>query len=149
MTRFILILLVGLVLEAVGVVLLSKGLHEIGEVKRWTLEEVGRLILRGAGNGSILLGVALEAGFFVILLYLLSQMDVSLVWPLTALGFVLTPLAAKFFRHEEISAVRWSGVALIVAGAALVAWSEHAKSRTAKPTDSTAAVIAPLSPGQE
>ena len=33
MTKLILILIAGLVLEAVGVVLLSQGLHEIGEVK--------------------------------------------------------------------------------------------------------------------
>ncbi len=68
MTKCIVILLVGLVLEAVGVALLSKGLHEIGEVQRLTFAEVGRLLARGATNGSILLGVALEAGFFAVLL---------------------------------------------------------------------------------
>ena len=33
MTKLIAILLIGLVLEAVGVVFLSQGLHEIGEAK--------------------------------------------------------------------------------------------------------------------
>ena len=132
MTKLLIILLAALVLEAVGVVLLSQGLHEIGEVKRLSLSEIGRLIARGAANRNMLLGVALEAAFFGALLYLLSQRDVSLVWPLTSLGFVITALAAKFIRHEEVNALRWSGVALIVAGAALVAWSERAKTPPAK-----------------
>ena len=132
MTKLLIILLAALVLEAVGVVLLSQGLHEIGEVKRMSLTEIGRVIARGAANRNMLLGVVLEAAFFGALLYLLSQSDVSLIWPLTSLGFVLTALAAKFIRHEDVSVLRWSGVALIVAGAALVAWSERAKVPPAK-----------------
>lgn len=108
-------------------VLLSQGLHEIGEVKRISAGEIARVIGRGATNKHILLGVAFEAAFFGVLLYLLSQRDVSLIWPLTSLGFVITAVAAKFIRHEDISALRWSGVALIVAGAMLVAWSEKHK----------------------
>jgi drug/metabolite transporter (DMT)-like permease len=141
MTKFILILIAGLILEAVGVVLLSQGLHEIGEVKRISAGEIGRVIGRGATNGHILLGVAFEAAFFGVLLYLLSQRDVSLIWPLTSLGFVITAIAAKFIRHEDISALRWGGVALIVAGAMLVAFTEKQKKETpAAETTSTNAV---------
>ena len=129
MTKLITVLLIGLVLEAVGVVFLSQGLHEIGEVKKISAGEIGRIIARGAGNRNILLGVLFEACFFGVLLYLLSQKDVSLVWPLTSLGFVITALAARLVRHEEISALRWAGVFIIVLGAALVAWSEQNKSK--------------------
>jgi drug/metabolite transporter (DMT)-like permease len=137
MTKLILILIVGLTLEAIGVVLLSQGLHEIGEVKRISAGEIARMIGRGATNKHILLGVAFEAAFFGVLLYLLSQRDVSLIWPLTSLGFVITAVAAKFIRHEDISALRWGGVALIVAGAMLVALSEKQK-KDAPPTDEVA-----------
>lgn len=127
MIKFLVILLIGLVFEAVGVVYLSQGLHEIGEVKHVTFGEVSRLAIRGALNGRILLGVLFETCFFGVLLYLLSQKDVSLIWPLTSLGFVLTALAARMVRHEQVSALRWTGVAIIVIGAALVAWSEQIK----------------------
>jgi drug/metabolite transporter (DMT)-like permease len=130
MTKLVVILLIGLVLEAVGVVFLSQGLHEIGEVKRVTAAEIGRIVARGACNRNILLGVFLEACFFGVLLYLLSQKDVSLIWPLTSLGFVITALAAWLIRHEEISAMRWAGIVIIVVGAALVAWSEQAKNKS-------------------
>jgi drug/metabolite transporter (DMT)-like permease len=133
MTKFIVILLIGLVFEAVGVVFISQGLHEIGEVKTISFGEISRIVVRGAVNRNILLGTLLEACFFGVLLYLLSQRDVSLVWPLTSLGFVLTALAARLVRHEEVSALRWTGVVIIVIGAALVAWSEQAKTRPAPP----------------
>ena len=136
MTKLIAILLIGLVLEAVGVVFLSQGLHEIGEVKTISAGEIGRIIGRGACNRNILLGVLFEAMFFGVLLYLLSQRDVSLIWPLTSLGFVITALAARLVRHEEVSALRWTGVAVIVIGAALVAWSEQTKDKSVPPPTS-------------
>ena len=85
-------------------------------------------------NPSILTGVALETVFFGALLYLLSQRDVSLIWPLTALGFVLTALAAKFILREDIHWTRWVGVALIVMGAALVSFSEKLKGKPPAPS---------------
>jgi drug/metabolite transporter (DMT)-like permease len=140
MTKMLAILVIGLVFEAVGVVFISQGLHEIGEVKTVTAGEIGRIIARGVVNRNILLGTLLEACFFGVLLYLLSQKDVSLIWPLTSLGFVITALAARMVRHEEISALRWTGVAIIVIGAALVAWSEQIKSKPAAPAPSTVQV---------
>jgi drug/metabolite transporter (DMT)-like permease len=133
MTKLITILLIGLLLEAVGVVFLSQGLHEIGEVKTVSAGEIARIIGRGVCNRNILLGVLFEAMFFGVLLYLLSQRDVSLIWPLTSLGFVITALAARLVRHEEVSALRWTGVAVIVIGATIVAWSEQAKEKSAPP----------------
>jgi uncharacterized membrane protein len=128
MTKLLIVLLLALTVEAVGVVFLSKGLKQIGEVKSIKAGEIARLVRRGASNPSLLLGVALEAAFFGALLYLLSQRDVSLIWPLTSLGFVLTALSAKLILNEQVSALRWAGVILIVLGAGLVSYSEKGKS---------------------
>ena len=133
MTKLLIILFLALTVEAVGVVFLSKGLKQIGEPKAISAAEIGRLIARGAANPSLLLGVALEAAFFGALLYLLSQRDVSLIWPLTSLGFVLTALSARLILNEQVSAMRWAGVILIVLGAGLVSYSEKAKSAPAAP----------------
>jgi uncharacterized membrane protein len=133
MAKLVAILLVGLIMEAAGVVFLSKGLKQIGELSLINLPEISRLIMRGLGNANILRGVALEAGFFATLLYLMSRGDVSFVWPLTSLGFVLTTLAAKFILHEHVSAVRWGGVILIVAGAALITYSEKLEPKKSAP----------------
>src|SRR5687767_10139736 len=128
MPKLILILMIGLTLEAMGVVYLSAGLKQIGEPRQITPGEVRRLVVRGVTNRNILLGVLMEAAFFVTLLILLKLWDVSLVWPLTSLGFVLTTLAAKYIRHEDVNAMRWAGVFLIMAGAVMVGYSEKLKS---------------------
>jgi uncharacterized membrane protein len=141
MTKILIILLFALTVEAVGVVFLSKGLKQIGETPSLSLREVGRIIVKGSTNANILAGVALEAAFFGALLYLLSQRDVSLIWPLTSLGFVITAIAAKFILKEEISSVRWAGVALIMIGAALVSYSEKNKPRPPAPGLSGPAVV--------
>jgi drug/metabolite transporter (DMT)-like permease len=130
-TKFILIMLIALVFEAIGVVFLSAGLKQIGEPKTMNAPEITSLITRGATNKNILMGVFFEAIFFGFLLYMLSQKDVSIVWPLTALGFVITSLAAKIFLNEEISSVRWTGICLIVLGAGLVTCSAKTKERKA------------------
>jgi len=132
MAKLIVIMLIALVLEAMGVVYLSTGLKQIGEPKGVTLSEVGRLVGRGITNRNILLGVFMEAIFFVMLLVMLKLWDVSLIWPLTSLGFVLTTLAAKYVRHEEVNSMRWAGVFLIMAGAMLVGYSEKLKTLPAE-----------------
>lgn len=127
MLKFIVILLVGLVLEAVGVVLLSRGLKDLGGIDRVSVAEIVRVVKSGATNPRLLLGVAFEAAFFATLLYLLARAEVSLIWPLTSLGFVITTLAAKFYLHESVSPMRWAGVVLIVIGAGLISRSEQAR----------------------
>ncbi len=141
MTKILIILLFALGVEAVGVVFLSKGLKQIGEPPTLSVREIGHLIAKGATNASILIGVALEAAFFGALLYLLSQRDVSLIWPLTSLGFVITAIAAKFILKEEVSTVRWAGVALIMIGAALVSYSEKDKPKPPAPVLPSPAVV--------
>jgi drug/metabolite transporter (DMT)-like permease len=139
MTRLLCVLFVGLVLEAIGVVWLSRGLKEIGELERVSPGEILRLVRSGATNGHLVLGIAFEAGFFGCLLFLMSRGDVSFVWPLTALGFVLTTLAAKFVLHERVGPLRWLGVCLIVLGAGVITYTEKTKPGPGK-TEETSAV---------
>lgn len=127
MSKLLVILMFGLVCEAVGVVLLSKGLRQVGEVKEVNVREVLAVVKRGVTNVHILLGVFFEAVFFACLLVLMSKSEVSFLWPLTAMSFVMTTLAAKLFLHEEVSLLRWGGVLLIMCGAGLITWSEKVK----------------------
>lgn len=141
MTKVLIVLILALTVEAVGVVFLSKGLKQIGEVQMISAREIGRIIAKGSTNANILVGVALEAAFFGALLYLLSQRDVSLIWPLTSLGFVITAIAAKLILKEEVSTMRWAGVALIMVGAALVSYSEKDKPKPPAPVLPSPAVV--------
>ena len=65
---------------------------------------------------------------------MLGMSDVSFVWPLTALSFVMTTLAARLILKEEVDGWRWAGVTLILAGAALILYSENVKKKNTAET---------------
>jgi drug/metabolite transporter (DMT)-like permease len=137
MTKILIILVIAFSFEAIGVITLKKGIDQIGP--RYTgrrasislIKNVLQLVGDWFTNRDVLLGLMLETVFFILLQYLLGQRDVSFVWPLTALSYVLTTLAAKFLLHERVDAARWSGVALIILGAAFISYSEHVKQKDA------------------
>ena len=130
MLKLLSILLIGLVFESAGVVLLKKGMTNIGDLKTVSLGEVARVAKAGVTSPQILLGVLFEAMFFGCLLILMSKSDISFLWPLTGLSFVFATFAAICFLGEHVSTARWAGVVLIVAGAALISYSEHSKPKT-------------------
>jgi len=133
MSKLLLILLIGLVFEAAGVVFLKKGITKVGEVKAVSAAEILRVVKAGVTSPSVLLGVFFEALFFACLLILMAESDISFLWPLTALSFVMTTFAALIFLGERVSSTRWAGVVFIMIGAALISYSEHAKSKPPPP----------------
>lgn len=138
MAKLLLILLIGLVFESTGIVLLKKGMTEVGNVDRVSPAQILRVVKAGIVNPRILFGVFFEALFFVCLLILMAKSEISFLWPLTALSFVFATLAAMWFLHEQVSSIRWAGVVFIMIGAALISYSEHAKSTVAPATSSRA-----------
>lgn len=124
MIKLLIILLIGLVFESSGVVLLKKGMNQLGEVKQISAGEILRVVKSSVTNGNILLGVFFEALFFGCLLILMSKSNISFLWPLTALSFVFATFAAIIFLGETVSPLRWAGVVFIMLGAACITWSE-------------------------
>ncbi len=66
------------------------------------------------------LGVVLLILWMLSRMALLSWADLSYVLPVTSVGYVLVALAGKVLLNEQITSRRWAGIALIVAGVALV-----------------------------
>ena len=64
----------------------------------------------------IAVGIALLIGFFASYLTALSWADLTYVLPATSVGYVLLALVARFALHEQVSPVRWIGIALISGG---------------------------------
>jgi len=122
------LLLVGLVSEAIGFVLIKRGLDHVPVFTIHSLTSFDFLgpILK---SPQVLFGTAFEALHFAVLMELLSVSDVSYIIPLTSIGYVLTPISAFFFLGEGIPAVRWIGILLVCAGVVLVSVSDK-KSRT-------------------
>src|SRR3954464_922493 len=136
MIKLIIILFFALTFETIGVISLKKGLVTLESPKSYQPAEILKLVGRGVTNKYVVLGVFFEAIFFVGLLMMMKMGEVSFVWPLTSLTFVFSTVAAKFYLHEEISIVRWTGVILIMCGAGFITYSEEVKERELRPTPS-------------
>lgn len=82
-----------------------------GQALRW------RVALR---TPWLLLAVTCLGGSLLLWLLLLQRLDVGLAYPMLSLNFVLVTLVASVLFHEPIDRRHWCGVALIVAGVALL-----------------------------
>jgi drug/metabolite transporter (DMT)-like permease len=140
MTKILIVLTIALFFEALGVVILKQGIDQItvqekaraGGRIQVSATAILRLIGHGFINGRVLLGVLFEAIFFAGLLFLMGHRDISFVWPLTSLSMVATTIAAIIILRERVSGMRWSGVVLMMLGAALITWSEQKKEAEAR-----------------
>jgi drug/metabolite transporter (DMT)-like permease len=59
----------------------------------------------------------LGAAFWLIVL---SQLDLSLAYPMLALTYILIPLAARFVLGEQVPTLRWFGIAIVFVGVVVV-----------------------------
>jgi uncharacterized membrane protein len=80
------------------------------------------------------LGVTLLILWMVARMTLLSWADLSYVLPVTAIGYALVAVVGWLLLHEHISARRWGGIVLIMAGVALVSLGTAPKTRAPEPS---------------
>jgi len=99
-----------------GDTLLSTGMSRAGPV---SLEHLSALIY-ALKAPAILLGIALLICFFSSYLVSLSWADLTYVVPATSIGNVIVALLARFWKHEQISPMRWLGILLITAAVGFV-----------------------------
>ena len=76
--------------------------------------------LRAIFNPWVSLGILLLITWMISKMLLLSWADLTYVLPVTALGYVINALLGRLFLGEQVSAARWAGTLLIMAGVILV-----------------------------
>ena len=115
-----LLLAVALVVEATGLVLIRKGMMEVGEISTFNIKALFGIFLRMITNKTLILGVFFNAIYFGLFLTLLSWAELSFILPLTAVGYLMSGSFAQYFLMEQVSPLRWAGTLLIVAGVFLI-----------------------------
>jgi drug/metabolite transporter (DMT)-like permease len=111
------LILAGVTLFApLGDSLLSYGMKQTGNV---SLRNIPELLLAIA-NPWVALGIVFLLGFFASYLTALSWADLTYVLPASSLGYVLLALIARFLLHENVSLLRWLGIALVSTGVGFV-----------------------------
>jgi drug/metabolite transporter (DMT)-like permease len=108
------------VFAAAGDSMLSHGMKQAGNISLHHLSSLFAALL----NPWVAAGVLLLLAFFASYMNALSWADLTYVLPATSLGYVLLALVAKFALHEQVSPLRWLGIALISGGVGFVAGGE-------------------------
>ncbi len=111
------VLVLVMLTASVGDSLLSRGMSEVGPVD---LHHLGRL-WHALFNGYVVLGIVFLIGFFASYMTALSWADLTFVMPATAFGYVVVALLSRFWLREQLSGMRWAGIALIVCAVGFVA----------------------------
>ncbi|MFJ1213064.1 EamA family transporter [Burkholderia pyrrocinia] len=71
-------------------------------------------------NAWVALGLVCYGAGTVLWIFALSKAELTVVYPFTALTFVLVFLAGIVFLGERVSYVQWGGVAMILGGLYLI-----------------------------
>jgi drug/metabolite transporter (DMT)-like permease len=116
-----LIFLFGITMGAFGGILMKTGARQIGHIEIHSLLQLLEFLFKLFTNVPSLAGVALYFFSAVTWSYLLTKLDISFVQPIVALTYVATPILAIFVLHENVPAVRWLGILVIIAGVFIVA----------------------------
>jgi len=114
------------VFAAAGDSMLSHGMKQAGNVSLHHLQSV----ILAVANPWVAIGILLLLAFFASYMNALSWADLTYVLPATSLGYVLLALIAKFALHEQVSPLRWLGIALISGGVGFVAGGPALTSHT-------------------
>jgi drug/metabolite transporter (DMT)-like permease len=117
MTNFFLIFS-QIIINTLAQLLLKKGVELVHfEQSIW------KLILTLISNAYILSGVFIFVFSLLLWLYLLSQFELSFLYPFGSLSYILAALGGWFFFAENVTLYRVGGIFLILMGVILVAKS--------------------------
>ena len=101
----------------VSELLLKRGATEVAQPDN-ALSWTG---LNGLTSPLVWWAILLIVASFISWLYVLRYVPLSVAYPLSRVVDVLVPLGCWFFLSEQISALRWCGIALVLTGLGLVA----------------------------
>lgn len=106
--------------------MLAHGMKQTGSIDVHHLSTV----IFAVTNPWVAIGILFLLAFFASYMNALSWADLTYVLPATSLGYVLLALVARFILHEQVSALRWMGIALISGGVSFVAGGPALTSHT-------------------
>jgi len=106
---------------AAGQILMKVGMRQVGEIT--TVRQLFDLstVFRMFTNLYVVIGILCFALMIVLWLAAMSTLNISRMYPLTSLVYVITAIVAFIFLKEDINLLRWVGILLVVGGCFLIA----------------------------
>jgi len=106
---------------AVGQILVRKGMQQVGSLEDYAPMALLVYFGHAARNAYVIMGTFLNTVFYVLFLAALSWTDVTVALPMTAIEYGFAAFLAVMFLKEQVSPLRWAGIALIIIGVIFIA----------------------------
>ena len=118
--RTAVLVFLGVLLNTIAQFLLKAGAGRLGPL-HLAYRSAVNFFLAAASSSFILGGMVCYVASFGLWVGVLSRMEVSIAYPLLAVGYVISAFAAYFIFGEPLSAPKLVGIAIIVVGVAVLA----------------------------
>lgn len=105
---------------AAGQILWKKGMSSLDEINSAKDFAQAKTMFNIFTNTYILLGMLFYGLALILWLGAMSTLEISFMYPLLSLGYVVTAVLAFTFLGEQVSSLRWLGIALVVVGCFLI-----------------------------
>lgn len=101
-------------------IILKTGMNEVGKLESFqqmlSLEHLMGMLT----NKFVLIGFMFYGVASILWLGALSRMNVSMLYPLLSIGYVLTAVGGHYLLGEPMPGIRWFGLMLIIGGVFLI-----------------------------
>jgi drug/metabolite transporter (DMT)-like permease len=127
MLRILVAMSVACVSAALGQILVRRGMLVVGPLDSYAPLELLTYFGRVVANPWVIGGTALNAGFYVLFLAVLSWTGVTVALPLTALEYAAAAVLSVLILKESVPPLRWAGIGLVILGVVIVSYSDPAE----------------------
>lgn len=115
-----LILAVSIILAVAGQLLMKKGMMTFGT---FPISQLLYKIVPMFLNPWVFLGFVFFGLSSIFWLVVLSRLELSMVYPMVSVAYVLVAIFSLIFFKENVSLVRWVGIVVIILGVYLISRS--------------------------
>jgi len=114
----LLLIFISVGLGVFGQLSMKKGMNSIGAIglKNVFSTEIFSIV----SQRFVFLGIVLYVFSSMIWLVILSQEELSFVYPLISVGYIITAILSKFLFNESLTFFRFFGILLICSGVYLI-----------------------------
>jgi len=114
----LLLVFVSVILAVFGQLSMKMGMNSIGAIglKNVFSSEIFSIVFQRF----VFIGIILYIFSSMLWLVALSQEELSFIYPLISIGYILTAILSKFLFHESLTVFRFFGILLICGGVYLI-----------------------------
>ncbi len=114
----LLLVLISIILGVFGQLSMKKGMNTVGPIglKNIFSTEIFSIVFQKF----VFLGFVLYIFSSMLWLIALSQEELSFIYPLISIGYILTAILSKFLFNESLTVFRFFGILLICGGVYLI-----------------------------